>query len=248
MVNTLIILFVEIVPLYIGITTILSFVSHRDKPLVERTKKCRDRKFLAVCIILLVLIPGELIYSTLTHEIPEGEYEMNAPYYISSYEEIDDGEEGYGSVYDNRGTAPVIIRIEYDQESYEDGADYIGEPRMRIKKYPRVYLLSIVLDCFDDEKFDVYEEMFDKGNWSFWVERDIERNGILYNLEVEIDEVTDETLNYTIEDRINGVSIWGILESCILLALDIIGIIGYFMAMNAYDNNDEKRIQCEQKR
>lgn len=73
-------LFIIIAPLAVGYMTISDFLMHNDQPLTERTKTCRELKRLAVCVLLLILIPAEFVYTVFTHPAPDGNYIMNARY------------------------------------------------------------------------------------------------------------------------------------------------------------------------
>ena len=49
---------------YVGVTTIFAFIT-KSESLVDRTKSCRKPRFLIICIILLLLIPLDIVYTTL---------------------------------------------------------------------------------------------------------------------------------------------------------------------------------------
>lgn len=233
----LIMLFVYLGPLYVGFITLEAFLSKKGKKsLFERTAICREPKFLAICIALLLLIPGELIYTTLTHVIPSGEYPLAVDYSVYGIsEEYDDVEDVYyEKEYSYKGTATANISIDNQVEYEDNGYDYLGQERTKTIHYTNVYLSSIKLDCFNNKTFYIDYEINSNDDYEF----EIEYNDISYTLRISVGDVSDETLGYTLEDRINGVSTRDIVEHSILMLLDIVGIIGFFKALKIEKRED----------
>lgn len=230
LIGGLIILFIYFGPLYIGYITLNAFLSRKSKKsLSERTSVCRESKFLAISIILLLLIPGELIYSTLTHVIPSGDYTLNVEYSAVGYEEVynEDEDEYYEKEYSYKGIAPVTIRIDNEVDYEDKGENAFGQSITKTTYYTNVYLSYIDLDCFDNERFYLDYEIEGNRDYDF----EIEYNDLSYYLDVSVGEISDETLNYTIEDRIDDISTPSIVEHSVLMLLDVIGIVGFFMAV-----------------
>lgn len=233
-------LFVYLGPLYIGYITLHSFFANKNKPITERTEICREPKLLAISIILLLLIPGELIYTTLTHVIPSGDYVLNAEYSVWGYSEVydEDEDEYWEKEYSYEGVAPITIRIDNEVDYEDDGETFWGEPKSKTTYYTNVFLSSIKLDCFNNKEFYIDFEIESNRDYDF----EIEYDDITYNLNVSIGEISDETLNYTLEDRIEGISTSTIVEYSVLMLLDIIGIVGFFMAEKIYKEENAKKV------
>lgn len=221
---------------YVGVTTIFAFIT-KSESLVDRTKSCRKPRFLIICIILLLLIPLDIVYTTLAY-IPDGQYTMNAEYLAYRYEEIyDEDEQGYHeNEYSYEGIAPVTIEIKSDVDYEDDGETNWGQSKTKTTYYTDYYLLSIKLDCFNNTEFFFDEEIEENEEQ----ELEIEYDGKKYNLIITIGEISDETLEYTIDDRINDISTSKIVEHIIMMTLDLMGIIGYFIAMKVYMSSKEK--------
>lgn len=221
---------------YVGVTTIFAFIT-KSESLVDRTKSCRKPRFLIICIILLLLIPLDIVYTTLAY-IPDGQYTMNAEYSAYCYEEIyDEDEQGYyEKEYSYEGIAPATIEIKSDVDYEDDGETNWGQSKTKATDYTTYYLLSIKLDCFNNTEFFFDEEIEENEKQEFEIEYD-DKN---YNLVITIGEISDETLEYTIDDRINDISTSKIVEHIIMMTLDLIGIIGYFIAMKVYMSSKKK--------
>lgn len=226
----LLVLFVAVAPLYIGIVTISSFCGKKNKPIVERTKECRNPRFLAICIVLLVLIPAEFVYSTLTHAIPDGDYNMNVEYRAREYSPKEKFEAGsYFTDQEFSGVAHIIVHIENDEYYEDDGETSWGMQKTKTTSSKSAWVTCVILDCFD-EKYYVDCEL----SGSTWCEFDVDYQGKTYNVELSNVELTEKNLNYTIEDRIADISSWNVAETTILFVLNVIGIVGYFKAISIY--------------
>lgn len=230
MIEGIVLLFVFFGPLVIGWTTIDDYLLKKGNySLYERTAECREPKRLAACIILLLLIPGYLIYSTLTKPIPNGDYFINVKYSVHDFSEVYDEAEDiyYEKEISYEGTAPAKISID-NQVDYEDnGEDYFGLPITKVYHSSNINLISIRLDCFDNEEFYPNITIDGSGNYDF----EIEYDDMTCTVKIEVGEVSDNTLGYTMEDRFNDIPVQRIVEYSILMLLDIIGIIGYFKAV-----------------
>lgn len=231
-------LFTFIAPIYVGATTFLCFCTKKSEPTVEKTKPCREPKFLIICILLLLLIPFDLIYITLAKNIPDGHYVMSAEYSVYACGEVydEDKHEYIEKEYSYKGIAPITIEVTSGVDYEENGETFWGETITKSNYYINYCLSSIKLDCFNNAEFILDEEIEQNQKREF----EIEHDGNNWSLSIEIGEISDETLGYTIEDRISGVSTRTIVEHIILMALDVIGIIGYFIAMKIYRNNENK--------
>lgn len=79
--------------------------------------------------------------------------------------------------------------------------------------YTNVMVSNVMLAYFDNNKFTVNRELEEALPCDF----DVKYNGNEYYVELEVDEITDKALNYSIEDRINDIS-----------AMDFFGAPPYF--------------------
>lgn len=222
-------LFIIIAPLAVGYMTISDFLMHNDQPLTERTKTCRELKRLAVCVLLLILIPAEFVYTVFTHPAPDGNYIMNARYTISIYNE----DTSFSKIA--CGTAPITVHIENEEYFLDDGERPWGNTKTI--HYTNVMVSNITLAYFDNSKFTVNRELEEALPCDF----DVKYNGNEYYVELEVDEITDKALNYSIEDRINDISAMDIFWSAALLLLDIVGIAGYFIATSIYKKEQTQK-------
>lgn len=103
--------------------------------------------------------------------------------------------------------------------------------------YTNVMVSNVTLAYFDNSKFTVNRELEEALPCDF----DVKYNGNEYYVELEVDEITDKALNYSIEDRINDISAMDIFWSAALLLLDIVGIAGYFIATSIYKKEQTQK-------
>jgi hypothetical protein len=90
-----------------------------------------------------------------------------------------------------------------------------------------VYPYSVLLDCFKNEIVGVGDNELEENRTADF---EIEYDGNTYQLMIQIGELTDKSLGYTIEDRINDISRVNLIECGVLMLLVIIGIGGFFAA------------------
>jgi len=216
-------------PLVIGFITVVSFAGNKNKSVAERTEICRNPKMLIASILLLLLVPGMFIYSVFSHAIPEGEYTVNANYRVyGSYDVYSNGTY-HEEEYEHSGTAPITIEINHDVD-YEDYETSWGQSGTKTRYYTTAYLSSIKLDCFGNRWFYLDDEVDSNSTCHF----EIENDGIEYDLTITIGELSDKTLGYTMEDRVNEITAWNVIWRIILMLLCVVGIVGYIAANRIY--------------
>ena len=222
-------LFILLGPLYVGATTIEAFCFNRKKPLCERICVCRNLKMLAVSISLLVLVPAQFVYSVLTHDIPDGKYELAVPYRLSGLvEQYDYDNDTFREVeVDEEGTALLTVSVYNDVDYVEGRENFYGYSSTKKHYYMSVYPYSVLLDCFKNEIVGVGDNELEENRTADF---EIEYDGNTYQLMIQIGELTDKSLGYTIEDRINDISRVNLIECGVLMLLVIIGIGGFFAA------------------
>lgn len=103
--------------------------------------------------------------------------------------------------------------------------------------YTNVMVSNVTLAYFDNNRFTVNRELEEALPCDF----DVKYNGNEYYVELEVNEITDKALNYSIEDRINDISAMDIFWSAALLLLDIVGIAGYFIATSIYKKEQTQK-------
>ena len=96
---------------------------------------------------------------------------------------------------------------------------------------------NVTLAYFDNNRFTVNRELEEALPCDF----DVKYNGNECYVELEVNEITDKALNYSIEDRINDISAMDIFWSAALLLLDIVGIAGYFSATSIYKKEQTQK-------
>jgi len=223
-------LFIYIGPIYVGYITIDAFIPSKKSNISSKISCLTNTKKLLVSIVLIILVPMGLIYSTLAHVVPNGNYELQVSYHLyCSYDEYNEQTDAYDEHFvDENGVAPLIIAVDNEVEFDDESEDYLGNLMTKHHYYSNVRGESIILPYFGDDA--IYLDI-DEIESNRTTECELYDNDRYYQLEIEVGEISDETLGYTLEDRIEDITLKEKLEYTALFLLSLISIIGYFIGI-----------------
>ena len=111
-----------------------------------RLQTLQNSKWLAICILFLVLFPIQCWLSIIHAPVPEGTYIVDLEYRLAGEDET-----GYERI-DKKGIAPFKIKL-YDDVEYEDYTYYSGGVELegtRISQDTRLYVESVVLPDYGE--------------------------------------------------------------------------------------------------
>ncbi len=218
-------LFASLAPLYIGWNAIGALIKCKSQNKYRET--CHRSAFLIVSIILLLVIPGEFLYSTFKYAGPSGYYTTNVDYTVSGEYEDKNGD---WVEYYNSGRGPLEVYFDHDTE-YEEYND-----RTRVQEYSAYYAHSIKLGCFNSISFDLGDleiASFHK------FECEIEYKGHSYDLKVQVDDLDKDRPESSWEEKLKHVGALALAEHGALFLLSVLGIVGYVVSMK--ETEDEKK-------
>ena len=213
-------IFASLVPLYIGWNAIGALI--RCKSQDKYREACRRSAFLIVSIILLLVIPGEFLYSTFKDAGPSGYFSANVDYTVTGEYEDKNGD---WVEYHNSGRAPLEIYFE-NELSYNDD----GKPNGRDTAY---YVSSIKLGCFNNKSFDLDGEISSYQT----AEYEIEFEGHRYDLNVQLDDLDKDRPDSSWEDKLKHVGALSLVEHGVLFLLSVLGVVGYVISNNMAEDN-----------
>lgn len=183
----------------------------------SQLKNCSKPILIIFCITFLVLTPIQLFVSVVEKPLPEEIYTTTVKYTVlGSY---DDFSPSYGyreTEVHEQGLAPFSVYVlPYQTDDALHG----------------YYPWSVSLDCFDNLEFfldDMLDNLEGKTNYDY--ETEIDYNGHTFRLTLHIDDLSDKALGYTLDDRFASISPLMIVFRVVLMIINIMGIISFFVA------------------